>query len=117
MAEGIDWINMEKALQQLPWKRTTRLLKHVSGYCATGKQMKRWKKHQSDECPLCPATEDHHHVIQCQSDSTTTIWKEYVDELQSKLYQLHTPSETVSVITSLIDEYRLNSSGINIASI
>ena len=38
----IDWDNMHKALNVLPLKRSTWLLKHITGYCATGKQMKRW---------------------------------------------------------------------------
>ena len=97
---------MNKALKTISLKRNIWIVKHISGYCATGKQMKRWKKRETAECPMCPAIEDHHHVIKCKSTSTTTQWGQCTEEYCTALRQMQTPQETINAVMSLLVEYR-----------
>ena len=97
---------MHKALQVLPQKRTIWLLKHVSGYCATGKQMKQWKKRETNECPMCTAVEDHHHITQCKSQVVSNLWSEQIEQYETQLMKMGAPYDTSQAMIQLINEYR-----------
>ena len=78
----------------------------MSGFCATGKQIKKWKKRLTDECPMCTQVEDHHHIIQCQSLVVTNLWSEKLDQYKDQLRQMRTPEETIQAMSKLLNDYR-----------
>ena len=70
--------------------------------------MQKWHKRQTAECPLYPHTEDHHHILQCQSPTVTNLWNENLEEFGNQLQQMHAPEETISAMISLLNAYRTN---------
>ena len=94
----INWTNMHKTMQLLPFSRTIWLIKHVSGYCATGYQMKKWKKWSTSQCPMCEVEENHHHIVRCQSAAAQTTWQELMNSFVIKLAKLKTPHTTIQHI-------------------
>jgi hypothetical protein len=52
-AEQIDWDSFGAAMKQTPLNRQRWVSKMVSGFCATGKMMRRRRERSTDECPRC----------------------------------------------------------------
>ena len=66
MADDIDWAMAHKAFKLISWGQRREVVKHASGFCGTNKNMKCWKKWESDACPLCSQPEeDAWHVTTC----------------------------------------------------
>jgi hypothetical protein len=47
----IDWDSVGVAMKAAPLPRRQWIVKHTSGFCATGKMMKQWNQQDSDLCP------------------------------------------------------------------
>ena len=101
------WKTMHAALATLTLRRQIWLLKHISGYCATGKKMKLWKKRDTDECPLCGIQEDHHHIITCPSVSAQQRWDQLYQKLSQKLICMGSPPHMHKTVLHIMKEYRL----------
>ena len=57
---------------------------------------------------MCPHTEDHHHIIQCQSLLVDNLWYDNIDQYKSQLRQMQAPDETIQAMVSLLNRYRMN---------
>jgi hypothetical protein len=60
--DAIDWESMGMAMAASTHTRQHWVSKTISGFCSTGKMMKRRKERPTDECPRCGAPEDICHV-------------------------------------------------------
>ena len=49
----IDWNLVERVLSNKPQMYKLWFSKHHSGWCAHGRNMKRWKYWDKDKCPCC----------------------------------------------------------------
>ena len=94
-------------------KRTRRhwVVKHSSGFCATGKMMKRWKQQLSSKCPRCDEpVEDELHVWRCQGEGAADIWLESIRKLRSWMMKSKTLPNLTAIICDRLTAWRNTSS-------
>ena len=67
--DDIDWEAIDGAISVKPHLFQLWHAKHHSGWCATGKNMKRWGFWNSDTCPCCLSQPELNptHILQCSS--------------------------------------------------
>ena len=99
--EDINWGLLEVAMQKWPMGKRKWLAKHLSGFSATGRVMKRRKEWEHDKCPLCnQPNEDSHHVISCPSVTARRTWAEALTIFETHLLKLHTHPNLRTIIIS-----------------
>jgi hypothetical protein len=77
------------------------MIKWISGNTATGKVMVRRKQRLSAQCPLCPfSNEDTTHILQCPSNSTSSLRQCLLLELQSWLSSVDTQPDIQEFLIS-----------------
>jgi hypothetical protein len=80
----VDWEAVEGAMKSVPQNRRIWISKHVSTFCGTGVNMKKWNKRDNSNCPRCHAEdEDVSHVWKCQSQATHTVWNDALTRLET----------------------------------
>ena len=55
---------------------------------------------------MCTQVEDHHHVVQCQSQIVTNLWSDKIKQYDMHLMQMNAPNETIWAMTNLLTKYR-----------
>jgi hypothetical protein len=62
----INWDACGQAMRALLFGKKRWLVKHLSGWCATGRNMKRRKEWKHDKCPICfQPNETIGHIMSC----------------------------------------------------
>jgi hypothetical protein len=69
----IDWEALGNAMQATP-NRQRWVSKTISGFCATGRMMKRPRERDTDACPRCGHPETVEHIWTCKQD-TAELWE------------------------------------------
>jgi hypothetical protein len=63
-----DWLALDQGMKTWNWGQRKWLIKHLSGFSATGRVMKRRKEWTHDHCPWCDApNENADHLYNCAS--------------------------------------------------
>ena len=97
----IAWNPIAKAFSSLPKVRQVETVKWNSEFCATGKNLRRWKEQQHSACPTCGSeNETTAHILQCPHPSATNQWSNALSKLEEWLHQ----QSTLPDITKLILE-------------
>ena len=87
----IDWVVQEKAFKTEKNTKQRNLSKWMSGWIASGKNMKRWNKRYKGNCPFCGyENEDSSHIIHCAHDDPTNTWKALLATYDVTLAKLKT---------------------------
>jgi exonuclease III len=101
----IDEYNMSAAMEGIPIKRQLFLSKWCAKQLPVGKTLKQRNHSLTDTCPLClEVTEDHNHLLQCESMSALNKFDEVLAHFETRLESLDT-SPTLQM--HLIDTLRL----------
>jgi hypothetical protein len=103
----IDWDSMGRAMRASTIPRQHWVSKMISGFCATGKMMKRRKERSSDECPRCGSPEDVCHVWMCQHE-TQDLWTKALENLSTWMLENNTPPEIRMAIIKGLKNWRKN---------
>ena len=107
--EKIDWIGTGQAMKAVAQSRQRWVTKHVSGFCATGKMMKRWKKRDNARCPRCDKEEeDAEHVWLCQGEGANDIWDKSIERLLDWMKKEKTYGKLAEVICDHLSAWRYN---------
>jgi hypothetical protein len=103
---NIDWEVFGAALKACPPGMQRWVSKTVTGFCATGVNMKRRKERDSDECPRCHDTEEVEHIWTCKEHSATDLWNRSVAKLQEWLNANQISPEVSRQICVGLQEWR-----------
>jgi hypothetical protein len=93
-------------MKAAPRSRRHWIVKHASGFCATGKMMKRWKQRDSDFCPRCQAPEDTTHVWTCKGKDANATWNKSIEELRKWLITQKTLPSLTKVLCNRLTAWR-----------
>ena len=78
----IDTSSLKMAAMLISSERQRWLAKFLSGWCATGTKMLKWKKRIVDVCPRCNFRgENTEHILECRADGALEIWEKELDKL------------------------------------
>ena len=78
----VDWELRRKGLSNLPLHRSRWYSKFTSGFCGTGKMLKRYAFQDHSNCPRCnEPSEGTSHVLQCKHSSAEEHRTKSVEEL------------------------------------
>jgi putative intracellular protease/amidase len=98
---AVDWEATGWGMKAAKTSRRHWVSKHTSGFCATGRMMKRRQQRVTDECPRChQANEDADHIWRCQDPRALEIWKSSIDTLESWLRRQNTAPGIITAICS-----------------
>ena len=82
----VDWESQGRALRSCRRPRQQWVTKFVSGWCGTGKMMKRWKQRVTAACPRCGhRVEDCTHVLECEAAGAVAEWEIATRKMQEWL--------------------------------
>ena len=71
----IDWKSTSSAFNSLPIQKKTETLKWNLDFCATGKNLRRWKQQSNSACPTCGSeNEDITHILKCSHLKSRQQW-------------------------------------------
>ena len=108
-ADDIDWESLEKAMHSMSQSYRREATKHASGFFGTGKNMVRWKKRKTDNCPRCKAPkEDKTHIIKCPDPEATKLFDEKMTELNEWLDNQETEIGIQTIIIDRLKNWRNN---------
>ena len=102
----INWKGVQKATTMLTPRKNVFLTKFYSGFHCTAKVMKRRREWATSECPLCHTDEeDHEHVLQCRSITTTDNFTDAYGKLEEWITKTSS-TDIAEAIWVLISDYR-----------
>ena len=102
----INWKGVQKATTMLTPRQNVFLTKFYSGFHCTVKVMKRRREWATSECPLCHTKEeDHEHVLQCSSITTTDNFTNVYGKLEEWITKTSS-TDIAKAIWVLISDYR-----------
>jgi len=100
----VHWDSLGKALDSFPPTFQMWVSKFASGHSAVATTMFRWKKWDSDLCPLCQRTaETTAHVLLCPHPSRTVIWAQQLTQLQHWMTQMETAPAIQQCLLSTLE--------------
>ena len=108
----INWEAHHKAVTRLPNSIQVYLTKMYAGVHATGKVMHRRGEWSNATCPMCDQTEDHMHIIQCQSTQAKAHFLQAFCQLDDWLEKT-TSLDIGQAIWLLLEDYRTQQTSIN----
>lgn len=79
--QDIDWDSFGAAMKAIPTARQHWISKTITGFCATGRMMRRRRERETDACPRCGEPEDVEHVWCCGYD-TEALWNKAINDLR-----------------------------------
>lgn len=95
----INWDACGTAMKSIPFGKRRWLVKHLTGFCAVGRVMKRRKEWTHDKCPLCLApNETVTHVTACRDPRARLQWTCSMDLLGVALAKAKTDPSIITVI-------------------
>ena len=100
----VDWDACKMAIRKSKVTRRHWVSKFESGWCATGKMMKKWKYRLVDNCPRCGAPgESTTHILKCRAASAETQWGKSMMELSKWLEENNTcPDISIFLVQALV---------------
>ena len=108
-AEVIHWEAVGKAMSAVGRTRRQWVVKHASGFCATGKMLQRWKQQESAKCPRCEVSvEDARHVWLCKGEGVQTRWEQSIRKLRVWMTMQKTQPNLADVICDRLPAWRLD---------
>jgi hypothetical protein len=88
-------------MKALPFGKKRWLVKHLSGWCATGRNMKRRKEWKHDKCPIClQPNETIGHIMSCPDIRARLHRAQAIDNLIITLKKIKTDPAIISAIHS-----------------
>jgi hypothetical protein len=98
---NINWTAITHAMAAWPFGKRRWLAKHLAGFSATGRVMRRRKEWTHDRCPRCLAPdEDAFHVVACRDPRARSHYRKAVDTSCATLDSLGTDSDIVLLFKS-----------------
>ena len=99
----VAWESLGTAFSSLPTLRKIETVKWNTEFCATAKNLKRWKEQSHSTCPTCGVEEETtRHILQCPHPSARTTWNTSLNKLEAWLkQQLTAPDVTCIIIENL----------------
>jgi hypothetical protein len=95
----INWDACGKAMKALPFGKKRWLVKHLSGWCATGRNMKRRKEWKHDKCPIClQPNETVDHIMHCPDIRARLHRAQAIDNLIVTLKKIKTDPAIIDAI-------------------
>ena len=103
----IDWEAQGKALKSLKQSRRQWVSKFVSGWCGTGKMMKRWKQRVTSSCPRCNnPVEDNTHILECKAVGARAEWTLACKKVDDWLNTATTCPELTRLVIKALDNWK-----------
>jgi hypothetical protein len=95
----INWDACGKAMKTLLFGKKCWLVKHLSGWCATGRNMLRRKEWMHDKCPIClQPNETIDHIIHCPDIRARMHRAQAIDNLIITLKKIKTDPAIIDAI-------------------
>jgi hypothetical protein len=99
MADDVDWAIAHKAFKLISQGQRREVIKHASVFCGTNKNMKCWKKWESDACPLCSwQKKDAWHVTTCPNPCAQQQFEKSLTKVHEGLLKLQTELNIANII-------------------
>lgn len=99
--KSINWPSLGTAMHQWAFGKQKWMAKHLSGFSATGRVMKRRKEWDHDRCPRCEKhNEDATHILTCRNPSARQHWLTSVSTFSEILTKQKTHPDILRVIIS-----------------
>ena len=98
----VDWELRGKGLKNLPLHKSRWYSKFTSGFCGTGKMLKRYRFQDHDHCPRC--NEEHEgttHVLQCQHEAAVNLRKKELDDLVEWMDKEKVQPEIIHAVSNI----------------
>ena len=90
-------------------RKTKKVVKWNSEFCATSKNLKRWNEQTHQSCPICGFDgETTDHILRCPHPSTITEWKKSIRSLKEWMMQQSTAPAIISAIEENLNAWREN---------
>jgi hypothetical protein len=106
---NVNWDICGKSLKSLPFGKKRWLLKHLTGFCAVGRVMKRRKEWDHDLCPLCLLpNETAPHVLFCTDHRARNQWIQSITKLEIALAKARTDPAIIKCIGQRLLALRFN---------
>jgi len=104
---AIQWDANEKAMEMLSRPHVIWVSKYITHFLPIGRNMERrtdWKESYCSRCSHCEET--HRHLIRCNEDMSVQLFQEKLNEFNTVLTSLQTPSTLQSQIIVMISMWR-----------
>jgi len=104
---AIQWDANEKAMEMLSRPHVIWVSKYVTHFLPIGRNMERradWKESYCSRCSSCEET--HRHLLRCNEEMSIQLFQEKLDELNTVLTKLQTPSVLQSQLIVMISMWR-----------
>ena len=103
----VDWDACKMAMRKSKVTRRHWVTKFESGWCATGKMMKKWNYRLVDNCPRCGAPgESTTHILKCRAASAEIQWGKSMMELSKWLEENNTCPDISKFLVQALDQWR-----------
>jgi len=107
--QTVDWPSLGRAMRSSKPPRRRWASKLMSGHFAHGKNMVRWKKRNSNECPRCGLPEDKDHIIRCNQDEANSMWTTAIISLQTWMKEEQFDPDLISELTTGLQQWHSGS--------
>ena len=95
----IDWSSLSSSFCSIPSMRKIETVKWTSEFCATGKNLKRWREQSHSSCPVCGVcNETTHHILTCPHPSSTEQWSKSITNLEQWMVQQLTSPDIIRIV-------------------
>ncbi len=100
--EKVDWVAMAQAMKESSIKERHWISKRAARDCGSNYVRMKRKERATDKCPFCDHSETVVHVMTCQSEAQTNLWRQEVLAFREWLVTQSTdPDITNSLIQGL----------------
>jgi hypothetical protein len=103
---AINWDSIDTAMKETKRNRKVFISKHVSGMCAVGKFMHRWKLRSDSSCPRCGNHEDAAHVWTCHGQGADDIWEKALSNLEWWFNSMQTDPDIQNTLIAYLKSWR-----------
>ncbi len=110
---AINWDAIDMAMMETKRNRKVFISKHVSGMCAVGKFMQRWKMRSNSSCPRCGNHEDAAHVWTCHGQGADEVWERALSNLEGWFNSMQTDPDIQHIIIAYLKSWRDDTSEIS----
>jgi len=103
--ELVDWEAWKSATASLPDQLSMWSGKFISGHCAVGRTMLRWKQWTHSQCPCCALPDEtSQHVLLCMDPGLHRVYCSGIDSLRLWLTRMNTDPQIMACLCdTLID--------------
>jgi hypothetical protein len=101
--ELVNWTGLNLTMKTLPQMTQVWMTKHVSGTCATNKQLAKMDKNVIDKCQCCGRrNETLLHITRCPNKGRRLLFTQTTEELMSWMRRSYTHPEIILAIGSYL---------------